>query len=222
MLCTPTISATAADAYNSACTTLLEKISLCSTGDKKCVVVVAGGESVHHVLRKAFSAQSNWGNVIFVLADERCLPVGDSQRNDTALLALIDSHSFEFSPQLVSIPAERGPANGSIDLENLLKKVGKPNIVMISVADDGHIASLFPLSGHLSATTWSCAITDSPKAPRERVTCSMAYFALTTHRIALQTGHNKRDIFVRLQQGERLPLAVFSPTHWFLDSDAAQ
>jgi 6-phosphogluconolactonase len=222
MLCTPTISATAADTYNSACTTLLEKISLCSTGDKKCVVVVAGGESVHHVLRKAFSAQSNWGNVTFVLADERCLPVGDSQRNDTALRSLIDSYSLKSPPHLVSIPAERGPVDGSIELENILKNIGKPNIVMISVADDGHIASLFPLSGHLSATTSSCAITDSPKAPRERVTCSMAYFALATHRIALQTGHNKRDIFVRLQQGERLPLAVFSPTHWFLDSDAAQ
>lgn len=222
MLCTPTISATAVDAYNSACTTLLEKISLYSTRDKKCVVVVAGGESVHHVLRKAFRAQSNWGNVIFVLADERCLPVGDSQRNDTALRSLIDSYSLKSPPHLVSIPAERGPVDGSIGLENILKNIGKPNIVMISVADDGHIASLFPISGHLSATTWSCAITDSPKAPRERVTCSMAYFALATHRIALQTGHNKRDVFVRLQQGERLPLAVFSPTHWFLDSDAAQ
>lgn len=222
MLCTPTISATAADAYTSACSTLLEKISLCSTDNKKCVVVIAGGESVHHILQKAFSAQSNWGNVIFVLADERCLPIGDSQRNDTALISLIDSHSLESPPQLVSIPAEQGPTNGSIELENILRRVEEPNIVMISVADDGHIASLFPLSDHLSATTWSCAITDSTKAPRERVTCSMAYFALATHRIALQTGHNKRDIFVRLQQGERLPLAVFSPTHWFLDSDAAQ
>ena len=221
MLCIPTIYKSAADAYNSACSTLLEKISLCSTGDKKCVVVVAGGESVHHVLQESFSAQSNWGNVIFVLADERCLPVGDSQRNDTALISLIDSHSLESPPHLVSIPAERGPVDGSIELENILKNIGQPNIVMISVADDGHLASLFPHSDHLFATTWACAITDSTKAPRERVTCSMAYFATATHRIALQTGHNKRDIFVQLQQGERLPLAVFSPTHWFLDSDAA-
>jgi 6-phosphogluconolactonase len=221
MLCTPSISETATDAYNSACSTLLEKISLCTTDNQKCVVVVAGGKSVHHVLRKAFSAQSNWGNVIFVLADERCLPVGDSQRNDTALISLIDSHSLESPPHLVSIPAERGPVDGSIELENILKNIGQPNIVMISVADDGHLASLFPHSDHLFATTWACAITDSTKAPRERVTCSMAYFATATHRIALQTGHNKRDIFVQLQQGERLPLAVFSPTHWFLDSDAA-
>jgi 6-phosphogluconolactonase/glucosamine-6-phosphate isomerase/deaminase len=84
------------------------------------------------------------------------------------------------------------------------------------------VASLFPNSTALSASEDAVPVTDSAKAPRERVSCSLKYLTSATHRIALQTGHNKRDIFVRLQQGERLPLALFSPTHWFMDYSATR
>jgi 6-phosphogluconolactonase len=100
--------------------------------------------------------------------------------------------------------------------------IGQPDIALLGVADDGHIASLFPDSPALSTSEAAVAVVNCIKAPRERVSCSLNYLTSATHRIALQTGHNKRDIFVRLQQGERLPLALFSPTHWFMDYNATR
>ncbi len=139
-----------------------------------------------------------------------------------ALTALIESASMVQRPVVHGIPAELGPYLGAKKFSEQLATIGQPDIALMGVAEDGHIASLFPDSTALSASGEAVPVTDSAKEPRERVSCSLAYLSHATYRIALQTGHNKRDIFVRLQQGERLPLALFSPTHWFMDYNATR
>ena len=209
-------------AFQAASAWLMKAINSIIAAKGSCILVLAGGNSVNSVLRFALQDDVNWSHVQLVLADERCVPVGHADRNDAALLALIKSASLRRHPVVHGIPAELGPQLGAEKLSARLEVIGSPDIALLGVADDGHIASLFPDSPALSTSEAAVAVIDCVKAPRERVSCSMKYLTSATYRIALQTGHNKRDIFVRLQQGERLPLALFSPTHWFMDYNATR
>ena len=219
-LIAPEIFETETEAFQAASGLLIGAISTSIAARNTCTVVLAGGKSVHSVMRLALQCDIDWSHVELVLADERCVPVGHVDRNDVALTALIESASTVHRPVVHGIPAELGPYLGAEKFSEQLATIGQPDIALMGVADDGHIASLFPDSTALSASGEAVSVTDSAKEPRERVSCSLSYLSHATYRIALQTGHNKRDIFVRLQQGERLPLALFSPTHWFMDYNA--
>ena len=221
-LINPEILETEIKAFQAASNWLVNAINSTIAAKGSCVLVLAGGNSVNTVIRLALRADLNWSNVQFVLADERCVPVGHTDRNDVALSALFESASLQHRPVVHGISAELGPQLGAEKLSEQLAIIGQPDIALLSVADDGHIASLFPGSPALSTSEAAVAVIDCVKAPRERVSCSLKYLTSATYRIAIQTGHNKRDIFMRLQQGERLPLALFSPTHWFMDYNATR
>lgn len=221
-LINPEILETEIKAFQAASTWLVKAINSTIAAKGSCVLVLAGGNSVNSVIRLALRDDLNWSNVQFVLADERCVPVGHTDRNDVALSALFESASLQHRPVVHGISAELGPQLGAEKLSEQLAIIGQPDIALLGVADDGHIASLFPGSPALSTSEAAVAVIDCVKAPRERVSCSLKYLTSATYRIAIQTGHNKRDIFMRLQQGERLPLALFSPTHWFMDYNATR
>ena len=221
-LINPEILETEIKAFQSASTWLVNAINSTIAAKGSCVLVLAGGNSVNSVIRLSLRDDLNWSNVQFVLADERCVPVGHTDRNDVALSALFESASLQHRPVVHGISAELGPQLGAEKLSEQLAIIGQPDIALLGVADDGHIASLFPGSPALSTSEAAVAVIDCVKAPRERVSCSLKYLTSATYRIAIQTGHNKRDIFMRLQQGERLPLALFSPTHWFMDYNATR
>ena len=221
-LINPEILETEIKALQVASAWLVKAINSAIAAKGSCVLVLAGGNSVNSVMRLALQDDVNWSHVQLVLADERCVPVGHTDRNDVALSALVESASLQHRPVVHGISAELGPLLGAEKLSTQLAIIGQPDIALLGVADDGHIASLFPDSPALSTSEAAVAVIDCEKAPRERVSCSLKYLTCATYRIALQTGHNKRDIFVRLQQGERLPLALFSPTHWFMDYNATR
>jgi len=218
----PNVFETETETFQAASAQLEYAISTSFAARNTCTVVLAGGKSVHSVMHLALQCDIDWSLVHLVLADERCVPIGHVDRNDSALTALIESASTVHRPVVHRIPAELGPRLGAEKFAEHLTSVGQPDIALVGVADDGHIASLFPNSPALLAPGDAVPVTDSVKEPRERISCSLHYLASATYRIALQTGHNKRDIFVRLQQGERLPLALFSPTHWFMDYNATR
>jgi 6-phosphogluconolactonase len=221
-LISPEIFETEIKAFQAAHAWLVKAINSTIAAKDSCVLVLAGGNSVNSVMRLALQDDVIWSHVQLVLADERCVPVGHTDRNDVALSALIESASLQHRLVVHGIPAELGPYLGAEKFSAQLAIIGQPDVALLGVADDGHVASLFPNSTVLSASEDAVPVTDSAKAPRERVSCSLKYLTSATYRIALQTGHNKRDIFVRLQQGERLPLALFSPTHWFMDYNATR
>ena len=221
-LINPEILETEIKAFQAASNWLVNAINSTIAAKGSCVLVLAGGNSVNSVIRLSLRDDLNWSNVQFVLADERCVPVGHTDRNDVALSALFESASLQHRPVVHGISAELGPQLGAEKLSEQLAIIGQPDIALLGVADDGHIASLFPGSPALSTSEAAVAVIDCVKAPRERVSCSLKYLTSATYRIAIQTGHNKRDIFMRLQQGERLPLALFSPTHWFMDYNATR
>lgn len=220
-LVAPLVFPTESDAFNSAADLLVSTIQNSIRHKGSCVVIVAGGKSTTAVMHVALAQPVDWSMVNIIVADERCVPESHPDRNDASIRQIFTSANLGVEPIVNSIHAELPPAECLANFESLLNTMGSPDISLVGIADDGHLASLFPNSAGLTTSQNAVFVDNSPKSPKNRISCSMGYLTRATYRIALQTGHNKRDIFVRLQQGERLPLALFSPTHWFMDNAAA-
>ncbi|KAM0688710.1 hypothetical protein COBT_000030 [Conglomerata obtusa] len=63
--------------------------------------------------------------------------------------------------------------NNFNDLRN--KNIEKVDIAILSVGEDGHVASLFPNHSALDSTGDLIYVNDSPKPPKERITVSINY-----------------------------------------------
>ena len=100
------------------------------------------------------------------------------------------------------------------------------DVVLLGLGEDGHTASLFPVSPALEErSAWVAAITTGDKLPPVRIT--LTYPALeSTHAVAfLVSGAAKRDVAARVLAGdESLPAARLRPHGgmlWIMDEDAA-
>ena len=117
----------------------------------------------------------DWARVHYWWGDERFLPSGDADRNDTqndaaglAALAPEPAHVHRVPGPDSVTSAEQSAGR----YEEALRAHGGGtfDVVLLGVGGDGHVASLFP--GHpqqQSSATIAVAVHDSPKPPPTRV-----------------------------------------------------
>jgi len=90
------------------------------------------------------------------------------------LKAKIQTSAFaEFTESFLQylIKAELGLLEARLEYENTLKKIDKFDVVLLSMGEDGHIASLFP--NHVYPEEQMVIVEQgSPKPPKERISMS--------------------------------------------------
>ncbi|MEU8037747.1 6-phosphogluconolactonase [Streptosporangium sp. NPDC049078] len=127
----------------------------------------------------------DWRNVDIWWGDERFLPDGDPERNETgAREALLDQ--LDLDPARVHVM--RGPDSGMTAEESAeayaeeLRKAARPedhgpapsfDLMMLGMGPDGHVASLFPGLPALHDTRPVVAVHDSPKPPPTRISLTL-------------------------------------------------
>lgn len=120
----------------------------------------------------------DWHRVLVFFGDERFLPVGDPERNDTQADEALLNH--------VSIPAEQvfryaSPEVSSLDdaataYAQLVREQAPDgfDIHLLGMGPEGHINSLFPHTPELlQPEDLAVPVRDCPKPPAERVSLSM-------------------------------------------------
>jgi 6-phosphogluconolactonase len=147
-------------------------------------------------------------------SDERFLSTDESDRSDTTLIA-----AFTRSREWITF--ERVGAPESTDLDGaarayaaaLDQSVGEDrrfDSVILSMGEDGHIASLFP--GHddeLNSTNSALAIDNSPKPPAMRVSIGVARLARASAIYIFAVGESKREALTELLDGgHRSPISM--------------
>ena len=143
--------------------------------------------------------------VHFWWSDERFLPVGDSDRNDSVvppeLQAANNIHAMPSSEQVSLTEAAR---IASVELEKLpIQPTNKlMDLTLLSVGPDGHIASLFPNHAALTATNLVIAVADSPKPPKERLTWSIPTLNRSSQVWFLASGPEKLSAVTHLMAGD--------------------
>lgn len=158
-------------------------------GEKPVSHVVLTGGSMGGAVLAAVNALPNrdsvdWSRVHFWWGDERWLPRGDAERNETqAREALLDSlaldeaniHAFAASDEGVELDdaALRYARELSANAEDG-DALPHFDITFLGVGPDGHIASLFPgRSGIRVTESTVIAVRNSPKPPPERLSLTL-------------------------------------------------
>lgn len=189
----------------------IERTALEALGAReRFTIVLAGGDTPRGVYARLRGIETQWSNWRMYFGDERCLPVGDPQRNDAMAAETLLRH-VPIAPECVhSIPAELGPVDGARIYSRQLSDVEDFDLVLLGLGEDGHTASLFPGHdwGEAPGAADALAVVDAPKPPRERVSLSAARLARARTVLFLVSGASKRDAVVRWRNGERIPAAA--------------
>ncbi len=207
-------------------------------------VVLTGGRiavATYRALRASpAQAAVDWSRVDFWWGDERFLPAADPDRNDRQVAqALLDS--LPVDPKRVHpMPASDGPAGpdpeaAAARYAEELAAAGRPghqqlphfDVLLLSVGEDGHVASVFPEHPVAYETRPVSAVRGSPKPPPVRITLTLPAINTAEDVWLIASGQEKaRAVGVALSGAGPIQVPAagaqgVDSTLWLLDRAAA-
>jgi 6-phosphogluconolactonase len=149
-------------------------------------------------------------------SDERFTSVSDEERTDSKLIAAFEKCA---SAKELTINFHRvsSPENSSLSeaadsyARELEETLGQAHFdaAILSMGEDGHIASLFPgLPTTAHATKSAVAVDNSPKPPAERVSISVDRLARANAIYIFALGEGKREALVDFVANKNGPLGL--------------
>lgn len=210
-------------------------------------VVLTGGGVGIAVLRELRESPArdavDWRRLDVWWGDERYLPAGDPERNETqareALLAAVDLDPGRVHPMAAAdAPGDLSgdPEAAASSYAEALAASSRPedhgpvpsfDILLLGIGPDGHIASLFPEAPGTYDTRPVIAVRGAPKPPPTRL--SLTFSAINSARVVwlLASGPEKATaVHLALAGAGRVQVpaagvAGRSGTLWLLDRGAA-
>jgi len=215
-----------------------------STGRVPSWVLTGGGiaDKIHAaVAASPAHGAVDWGRVELWWGDERFLPDGDPDRNETqARHALLDRLRLDPSrvhPMAPSDAVGDDPDRAADEYVAALAAATRPedhddvpafDIVMLGMGPDGHVASLFPGRPALYEDERSAvSVRNSPKPPPTRVSLTMRAINRAREVWFVVTGEDKAPMVQLALSGAgvmQVPAAGprgTARTLWFLDRGSA-
>jgi 6-phosphogluconolactonase len=176
-------------------------------------IVLAGGTTPRLIYRQLRQLETDWSRWHVWFGDERCLPAGDPERNDTmAREAWLDCVPVP-PGQVHAIPAEKGAGAAAAAYSMELAGQDDFDLVLLGLGEDGHTASLFP-GGELGTDPASPAVLpvhDAPKPPPDRVSMSASRLSRSRHVWFIVTGESKSQALQQWRRGMPVPAALIAP-----------
>jgi 6-phosphogluconolactonase len=202
-------------------------------------IVLTGGGMGGAALRELASAPArdaiDWSQLSIWWGDERFLPAGHADRNDTqAYEALLDH--IEISPaQIHAMPVSDGPLGDDLDaaakayaaeLAAANGGAGSPefDVLLLGLGPDGHVASLFPDAPALTDERAVIPVRGAPKPPPTRISLSLPVINNAREIWIVAAGEEKAAAARSALAGPGLPAAAVQgrlATRWLLDTAAA-
>lgn len=188
------------------------------------VVLTGGGVGTAVLAELARSGARDaidWGRLEVWWGDERFLPAGDPERNETAAReALLDRVPVD-PARVHAMPAAAGPDGADPEAAaaryaELLRAAARPedhgpvpsfDILMLGVGPDAHVASLFPELPALYDERPVVAVRGAPKPPPTRISLTLPSIQAAREVWILAAGAGKADA-VRLGLSGAGPVQV--------------
>ncbi|MFE9766344.1 6-phosphogluconolactonase [Streptomyces sp. NPDC005808] len=209
-------------------------------------IVLTGGRNGNGLLAALSSAPArdavDWARLDLWWGDERFLPEGDPERNDTqARAALLDSVPLD-PARVHPMPASDGPYGSDVEAAAeayaaaLAKAAGPENhgsvptfdVLMLGVGPDTHVASLFPELPAVRETERTVVgVHGAPKPPPTRISLTLPAIRSAREVWLLAAGEDKAEAAAIALSGAgevQAPAAGArgrSRTLWLLDAAAA-
>ena len=178
--------------------------------EKDCFsIVLTGGQSVLSLYKILSKADSNWDKWHIYIGDERCVPMDHKDRSDRVINEIWLDNSAIPKKNIHFIQAELGLLESRVEYENTLKSIDKFDIVLLSMGEDGHIASLFP--NHSYPEEQMVVVEQgSPKPPKERISMSYQQLNKAHYIFKLIIGESKQKAVHLLQKDINIPVVKVS------------
>jgi 6-phosphogluconolactonase len=189
-------------------------------------VVLTGGGVGTAVLRELAAAPAgaavDWRRLDVWWGDERFLPVGDPERNETAARKALLEHVDLDPARVRPMPAADGPYGDDPEraaeaYADLLRAAVPPDdhgqvpsfdVLLLGLGPDAHVASLFPGLPALDEERRSVvAVRDAPKPPPTRISLSLPAIRTAQEVWIVAAGAEKADA-VRLAVSAGDPVQV--------------
>ncbi len=188
----------------------------------KALLVVAGGSTPELFLNYLSKTNIDWSGVIVVPSDERWVDANHPRSNDRFLhINLIINQASR--AKIVSLYVEgKSPGQALVDLEARMRKFNfNPDVCVLGMGEDAHIASLFPgadnLSSALDLNTGKSVMTiTAPGADEPRITLTLAKLLSAAHLHLLICGQAKLETLNRAKQAgdvEQMPVRAILGKH---------
>ena len=200
-------------------------------------VSLTGGSMGSHVVASLGRVPArdavDWSQVHVWWGDERYLPAGDADRNDTqndaaglTTLGLDPTKVHRVpGPDTTADAEESASAYGDTLRAN---GVGSFDVMVLGVGPDGHVASLFPFHPAAGTTgALAVAVHDSPKPPPVRVSLTRECLESSREVWFVVSGSDKADALRRCVDGAPFETTPGAHVHgqertlWLVDADAA-
>ena len=157
-----------------------------------------------------------WKGLHIWFSDERFTALEDSERTDSKLIAAFQKcvtvKTLTINFHRVASPVDMS-LESAADLysKDLDESVGPDHfdVVLLSMGEDGHIASLFPgLKTTAHSTKSAVAVDNSPKPPAERVSISVDRLARANAVYIFALGEGKREALVDFLSNSNGPVSL--------------
>jgi 6-phosphogluconolactonase len=168
-------------------------------------IVLTGGSSIINTYKILRDSKSDWEKWHIYLSDERCFPKGHKYRNDRMIKELWLDNGKIPKDNINFINAELGLFEAMDEYSRIVRKIDKFDVVLLSMGEDGHIASLFPNHSY-SEECHVIVEKNSPKIPKTRI--SLSYMRLNLSKVVFKIiiGKPKQKVFNAFKKNQLLPI----------------
>ncbi len=169
------------------------------------VLALPGGRSAGDVFDALARAELPWERIHIFMADERLVPLDHPDSNFRLVrerLAAPLAARNALPPENVhpfAADAEDPRAALASYSATLARHGAAHDIVLLSVGEDGHVASLFPRGSVLDDAPMHALVANAPKPPPLRMTISRELLLRSHTGILLCLGERTRDALTRLR-----------------------
>lgn len=163
-------------------------------------VGLSGGKTPQPVYTLLATDQKvDWKKVRFFLVDERCVPADHADSNQGMIRRTLLTR--EAADATMIFPQTSLPIAACIrDYDEQIQDI-VPDIVILGMGDDGHIASLFPPLGPEAYGPARVIHTTTDVFPvRDRISVTLPVLYKASQRLFLITGQDKAALLKKMQQ----------------------
>jgi 6-phosphogluconolactonase len=185
--------------------------------------MLTGGRSAEQ-LYLAWAALPNFEdlrNVSFYFGDERCVPPVHPESNYGLVMRTLFSRGIPKGCAISRMEADSADHDAAaVAYEQKLPK--RLDVLLLSVGEDGHIASLFPNGDALYETRRRVVSVSAPKPPHDRLTVTPPVLVQAENVFVLAIGTAKAAVFHQAQVAPQkiadLPARLVLRATWLLDT----
>lgn len=204
-----------------ACELILAEIRSLSLRGPRISVMLTGGRSAR-ALYAAWAGSPAFlatGNVDYYLGDERCVPASHGESNSGMVMRDLFGRGMPPGSRFFPMAADGDKERLAQDYEKILP--ARLDVLLLSVGEDGHVASLFPGGAALKEKNRRVVPVSGPKAPHDRLTITPSVIRSARTVFLLAQGEQKAKLLGSVLAGGEagsLPVALAMDATWLLDA----